>query len=240
MRQTGNVARPSKRAARKAELVQAALQSIQERGVEGLRIRDVADTAGVSTATVHYYFDDLDGLLTEVHAMAVERFFTGRLAEISRFDDARDKMLAMIRRGMPERSDDATTVALYHIDNLQRADPIRAVLGTSLFDRQVMLYHGILELGVSQGHFTLTDRKIDIAQNLVALEDAYCMHIIEGNTSLPYERCVELMLSYARLATGCAEFNTGSPCPDGPQPDSASSTGSGRVQRSPRRGLMNK
>lgn len=238
MRHTGTVARPSKRAARKAELVQAALQSIQERGIEGLRIRDVADTAGVSTATVHYYFEDLDGLLTEVHALAVERFFTDRLTEISRYDDARDKMLEMIRRGMPERSDDATTVALYHIDNLKRADPIRAVLGTSLFDRQVMLYHGILELGVSQGHFILTDRKADIAQNLVALEDAYCMHIIEGNTSLPYDRCVELMLSYARLATGCADFG------DAPtvaaQPESESSTGSGSVQRSPRRGLINR
>lgn len=200
--------RPSKRIARKAQLVQAALETIHQRGFDGLRIRDVADVAGVSTATVHYYFDDLDGLLTEVHALATERFFTERLAAIALHDDARQKMLEMIRRGMPQAADDATTVALYHIDNAKRTDPVRAQLGTRLFDRQVMLYHGVLELGCSQGHFTLTDHKIDVAQNLVGLEDAYCMHIIEGNASLPYERCVELMLSYARLATSCPELGS--------------------------------
>lgn len=200
------VGRPSKRTARKAQLVQAALQTIQQRGVEGLRIRDVADVAGVSTATVHYYFDDLGGLLTEVHSLASERFITERLSAIALHDDARAKMVEMIRRGMPESADDATTIALYHIDNVNRADPVRAQLGTRLFDRQVMLYFGILELGVSQGHFTLTDPKLDIAQNLVSLEDAYCMHIIERNVSLPYERCVDLMLSYARRATGCLEL----------------------------------
>ena len=201
--------RPSNRTARKAQLVQAALDTIQQRGFDGFRIRDVADVAGVSTATVHYYFDDLDGLLTEVHALATERFFTERLAAIGLHDDARDKMVEMIRRGIPQAADDATTVALYLIDNAKRTDPIRSQLGTRLFDRQVMLYHGILELGSSQGHFTIADRKIDVAQNLVGLEDAYCMHIIEGNASLPYDRCVELMLSYARLATGCAELGIG-------------------------------
>lgn len=224
--------RPSNRTARKAQLVQVALETIQRRGFEGFRIRDVADVAGVSTATVHYYFDDLDGLLTEVHALATERFFTERVDAIALHNDARDKMVEMIRRGMPQSADDATTVALYHIDNAKRTDPVRAQLGTKLYDRQVMLYHGILELGAAQGHFTIGDRKIDIAQNLVALEDAYCMHIIEGNTSLPYQRCVDLMLSYARVGTGCAELGHS-------QANSESSAGSGSVQRSPRRGLMN-
>jgi AcrR family transcriptional regulator len=201
--------RPPKHHARKAQLVQAALDTIQRQGFEGFRIRDVADVAGVSTATVHYYFDDLDGLLTEVHALATERFFTERLAAIDKRDDARNKMVEMIRRGVPRAADDAITVALYHIDNVKRTDPVRAQLGTRLFDRQVMLYHGILELGCSQGHFTMQDRMMDVAQNLVGLEDAYCMHIIEGNASLPYERCIALMLSYARLATGCTELGTG-------------------------------
>lgn len=197
------MARPSKRTARKAELVHAALQTIHRRGVDGLRIRDVADVAGVSTATVHYYFADVGGLLTEVHAMASERFITERLSAIAAYDDAREKLIEMIRRGLPEAPDDPIIVALYHIDNVNRTDPVRAQLGTRLYDRQVMLYFSILELGVGQGHFILEDPQLDIAQNLVALEDAYCMHIIEGNASLPYERCLDLMFTYARRATGC-------------------------------------
>lgn len=208
MRHTMGVARPSKHSGRKAQLVQTALQAIHERGIHGLRIRDVADVAGVSTATVHYYFDDLDGLWTEVHALAVERFFTERLAAIALHDDAREKMSVMIRGGVPRLADDPTTVALYQLGNARRTDPVRAMLGTRLFDRQAMLYLGILELGVSQKHFTLAAPKIDIAQNLVGLEDAYCMHIIESNASLPFERCIDLMFSYARLATGCSDLGT--------------------------------
>ena len=120
--------------------MQAALQTIRDRGFDGFRIRDVAEAAGVSTATVHYYFDDLDGLMTEVHALATERFFTDRLESIALHDDAREKLVEMIRMGIPETADDPITIALYHIDNAKRADPVRSVLGTSLFDRQVLLW----------------------------------------------------------------------------------------------------
>lgn len=200
------VARPSKRLERRAQLVQAALELIQERGFDALSIRDLADRAEVSTATVHYYFEDLDGLLTEVHSLAAERFITDRTTAIARYDDARAKLTEMIRAALPESPDEAITVALYSIDSAKRADPVRAQLGTHLYDQQVMMYHAILQLGVGQGHFTLTEPSLDIAQNLVGLEDAYCMHIIERNASLPLKRCLELMFSYARSATGCPEL----------------------------------
>lgn len=181
---------------------------IQKKGIDALRIRDVADAAGVSTATVHYYFDDLDGLWSEIHALAVERFCTERLESIAAHDDARDKLNLMIREGLPESPDEPITVALYQMGNVKRTDPVRAMLGATLYERQVMMYHGILELGSSQGHFTITDSKLDVARNLVGLEDAYCMHIIEANPALPRERCLDLMFSFARSATGCRELGT--------------------------------
>lgn len=199
------VGRPSKQTERKAQLVRAAMKVITHRGLDGMRIRDVADAAGVSTATVHYYFKDLDGLWTGVHALAVERFHTERQTAIAQVADAREKLTTMIRGGVPESPDDPITNALYHIDNVKRADPVHALLSTRSYDQQVMLYVGILELGVGQGHFTVDD-PIQVAQNLVALEDAYCMHVIERNASLPYEHCMELMFSYARIATGCQEL----------------------------------
>lgn len=68
---------------------------------------------------------------------------------------------------------------------------------------KVALYFGILELGQRLGHFTLDAPAFDIAQNLVALEDSYGMHIVSGNRSLPAERCTQLLLSYAQNATRC-------------------------------------
>lgn len=186
--------------------MQVALEMIEDRGFDALRIQGLADRAGVSTGTVHYYFEDLDGLLTDVHALAAERFIAHRMKAIARHDDARARMAEMIRAALPASPDDAITVALYSIDSVKRADPVRAQLGSRLYDQQVLMYLGILELGVGQGHFTVAYPVLDIAQNLVGLEDAYCMHIIERNSSLPPKRCLELMFSHARSATGCLEI----------------------------------
>lgn len=198
------MARPRNQAARRSQLIGSATDVIRDRGVASLRIRDVAEAAGVSTGTVHYYFDDLDRLLLEIHTRASDRFFQCRLDATSGLDDARDKLSAMIDAGLPTSRDDASVVALYEIDLYKRGDPTHAILGRGLFDRQVALYHGIIELGRSQGHFRLQEPVLDIAQNLVALEDAYGMHIISGNQSLPVERCRELVRSYARAATNCS------------------------------------
>lgn len=198
--------RPRNQSARRSQLTASALGAIAERGVLALRIRDVAEAAGVSTGTVHYYFDDIDRLLHAVHTEACERFFTSRIEAISGIDDARAKLSAMIAAGLPATEADPVVVALYEIDLYKRGDPVHALLGQALFDRQVALYLGIIELGRSQGHFTPHEPVLDIAQNLVALEDAYGMHIISGNHSLPVTRCAQLITSYARTATSCASL----------------------------------
>jgi AcrR family transcriptional regulator len=197
------MARPRNQSARRSQLTASAFDVIAERGVAALRIRDVAEAAGVSTGTVHYYFDDIDRLLHVVHTEACERFFSTRIAAISEIADARAKLSAMVAAGLPESEADPVVVALYEIDIYKRGDPVHALLGQALFDRQVALYLGIIELGRSQGHFKPGEPALDIAQNLVALEDAYGMHIISGNRSVPVARSAELILGYARTATGC-------------------------------------
>jgi len=205
--------RPSKRSDRKAELAQVAMQMVQERGFDGLRIRDLAERAGVSTATIHYYFNDLDGLWDEVHSLFVGRYISRRQVEIMALADARDQLAVMIRGGVPGSADDAVTVAAYQVGVTRRTNPSQVLLRSSYNDQQVMLYVGILGLGVGQGHFTLAFPTQEIAQNLVALEDAYALHIISRTAALPLNRCLDLMFNYARCATGCPELGMEPPSP---------------------------
>ena len=205
-RHTNHMSTPSKRAERKAQLVQVALEMIQERGFDGLRIRDVAEAAGVSTGTIHYYFEDLDGLSGEIHALAVNRYISERQATIAALEDARDQLSAMVRAGIAPSADDAVTVAAYQVGVTRRTKPDQVQLRSSYNDQQVVVYVGILARGVGQGHFTLAAPAPDIAQNLVALEDAYDLHIISRTAALPPARCLDLMFGYARSATGCAEL----------------------------------
>jgi AcrR family transcriptional regulator len=199
------MARPRNQTARRMQLVDSTLKAIHERGIASLRIRDVAEVAGVATGTVHYYFDDLDRLLHEVHSLAADRFYDERLAAIAGVRDAREKLGITLRTGLPRSPEDEIVIALYEIGVYKRGDPIHGLLSSGLYDRQVALYFGILELGQSQGHFREDlEPALDIARNLVALEDAYGLHVIDGNRSLPLERCAALIESYARTATGCA------------------------------------
>ena len=191
---------------RQSQLVDAAMEVIRDRGIINMRIQDVARRAGVSTGTVHYHFTDIDRLIYDVHTWACERFFAKRMAAVTEESDARDQLVRMIRSGLPENADDAVVVAMYEIDLYSRAreDPAHSLLTQALFDRQVALYFSVLQLGAAQGHFMLTAPALDIAQNLVALEDSYGMHIINGNRSTPVERCQDLILGYAGAATGWA------------------------------------
>jgi len=56
------------------ELVSAASDLIAERGFEGLRTRDVAAAAGVTVATLHYYFPTKEQLIRAVMTSAMEQF----------------------------------------------------------------------------------------------------------------------------------------------------------------------
>jgi AcrR family transcriptional regulator len=53
-------------------ILDAACRAIVERGVEGVRMRDIAAAAGVSPTLPHYYFDTRSGLLREAFVHAEE------------------------------------------------------------------------------------------------------------------------------------------------------------------------
>lgn len=191
-------------------ILSAALSAVADPGVDRLRIREIAGVAGVSPATVHYYFDDLANLLHEVHRFASDRFFGARLDMVSEIRDARHKIAALIRAGLPESADDTLVIALYRLASYHAVSAQHGDLITALFNQQVAVYASALEVGIAQGHFRIGEPVLDVARNLVALEDAYGLHIVSRNRSVDPARAAALICSYARTATGCAELTVDS------------------------------
>jgi AcrR family transcriptional regulator len=223
------LARRKDQAAARAAIVDAALIAVRDRGVAELRIADVAAVAGVSTGTVHYYFGDFTNLSREVHRLASDRFFAQRLSAVTQLADARHRLSSMIATGLPRSSDDALVTALYYLGAHMGFRNDHSALSSGLFDKQVALYVGTLEYGVAQGVFRLDEPVVDVATNLVALEDAYALHIIDATPALSYPRAVSLICSFARTATGCADI---SPVFDGASDagvDRRGSRGKGRM-----------
>ncbi len=66
---------------RRQALVEAAFQGIAERGLEGLRLRQVADGAGIDHSTLHHYFATKQELLVAVLENVTRRFWVTLPAE---------------------------------------------------------------------------------------------------------------------------------------------------------------
>jgi len=59
---------------RRRELIAAACRLLADKGFEGLRVRDVAEGAGVNIATLHYYFPEKEALIIGVVEHILQSF----------------------------------------------------------------------------------------------------------------------------------------------------------------------
>jgi len=194
------VARRKDQAARRRQLTQAARRAIAARGVEGVRVKDVAAEAGLSSQAVLYYYPALDDLIEEAIQRALERFAERRFEAVERSDDPRRALVEAIAAGLPAGADDEDLRVLYGAAAYLRDKPALGALIRSLTDRQVERYRRLLELGEARGLFRLADSSEAIARNIVALEDAYGLYII-GGAPIANE-APDLIRSFASMAVG--------------------------------------
>ncbi|MFB7710631.1 TetR/AcrR family transcriptional regulator [Streptomyces sp. NPDC056105] len=198
--------RPKNQTARREALVDAAGRAIAERGLEGLRIKDIAAEAGMSAGSVLYYYPEMDELVLEVHRGAVERYLAARQGAVDGVTGAAARLRALVGSGLPGGSGDAVHGLLFELHRRADRSSGHATLMASLFAREVALYATVLEVGAAVGEFTLTEPVADLARNLVALEDGYGLHIVSRNAELTPDVARRLLLGYARTVTGCPEL----------------------------------
>ncbi|MGW3396534.1 TetR/AcrR family transcriptional regulator [Streptomyces hydrogenans] len=184
---------------RRAELGEAVQRALLSRGLEGLRLRDVAEEAGVTPAAVLYY-GDLDALVHETYQQAIERYSRQREEIADRFDDARDKLRACIDHGVATGPDDALTRLLFEYWPRCLRDARAAALDSALTERQIAVYSGILVLGRAQGHFTFQDPPRLLAATFVAVEDGYQMEVLAGRRTRA--EVIAALHAYTRAVTG--------------------------------------
>jgi AcrR family transcriptional regulator len=198
----GAMTRRKSRADRRIDLIDAARRAMIQHGAQGVHLNQVAEEAGLTSGAVLYHYPDLRELLLEAHHAGMERFYERRTRMINGIVDPAQKLIATIRSGLPGGPDDAGVRLLCELGGAAGRDRVYATLLTTLFDRQVSMYQAILETGTARGAFTLADDSETIGRNLVALEDAYGYRIIARHHSIDPAKAAELILAYARLATG--------------------------------------
>ena len=196
------MARPRNQARRREQLVSAASELVARRGLSGVRLRDVADAAGVTSGAVLYYYENLAELFAAAYAHAIERFCEHRERATATITDPWQRLLTAVRLGIPAGPDDEEVRLLYELEPVAFRDPACAALMTAYIERQVAMYATILELGAATGAFTLAHDPRTLARNIVSMEDGQGLYVLTGHdTPAQVERRI---LAYVSAATGQA------------------------------------
>ena len=145
--------RPSSEARRK-ELVEIAYRLIAQKGLEGLRTREVAEVAGIDTGTFHDHFPSKEALEQAVVEYLVNDFRANRAASggspVNALDELRSEVfdITLRIRQSPEQ-------LLVMLDLSVRAsrDPAVAQILGQMSEGWIGQLSGILTRGVEQGLF---------------------------------------------------------------------------------------
>lgn len=191
------MARPRRQEERRADLVEAALTAVSEHGLRSLSLADVAEKAGLTRGAILYYYEDLDALLVEAHRAGLERFCDHRDAIVAAIAEPELQLAAAIREGLPSGPDDALMRLLYEFDVLAGTSKLHDDLVERMYLRQLATYTAILERGTASGAFVPRLEVATLAMNLVALEDAYGLHIVAGNSLITVESAEAAMTAAA-------------------------------------------
>src|SRR3954464_3219433 len=159
--------RPRNQAERRRQLTNAGRRVLLERGAVGLRVKDIAERAGITPSSVLYYYPRIDELMIDVSREAMERYAERRSRQVRALDDPVRQLRLAIHLGVPTGPDDEESRLLYELDAFTSSSPAFAVMSTSFFDRQAMLYQYVLESGVARASFRLTMPAETLARGLV-------------------------------------------------------------------------
>lgn len=185
---------------RRAQILDAAFDSIAERSLEGTRMRYIAEVAGVSQPSLHYYFNTkdklivalLDRLLAEFQAEREERLAAaeGPLARLR-------VMLAHQKQFIVEKSDTFEVYYDFWVQATKRpsvGDKVRQMnTGWRAIIREV------LDEGVRTGVFRADRVRMAPAIIVSILQGAALQYILdpeEFDLDLYFEQAEEFLVSY--------------------------------------------
>lgn len=185
---------------RHEKLLKAAQRAVVMRGAD-VRLKDIADMAGLTSSAILYHFPDVQSLLLEANRAVMERFYDNRLKAIQGITSPSERLAVTIESGLPIDSDDEDVKLLCALGGAASRYPVYAAMLTTLFDRQVGMYQVILEFGAASGEFRLNSDSQTIGRNIVALEDAYGYRMAARHPNIDHTVATQLILDYARVAT---------------------------------------
>ncbi|WP_431219147.1 TetR/AcrR family transcriptional regulator [Leifsonia xyli] len=192
------MARPKEQTRRREQLIAAASSAMLAHGSSELRLADIAKEAGLTSASVLYYYPDVRELYTAVFAQGSDEYCTHREARVDAAPTPEEKLAECIASGIPWPGRAAeTSRILYELTPIVLRNPAAAAENGVLIARQAALYERVLRACEESGRFRLLQPADVLARSFIALEDGYGVDVLTGDLSPETEQL--WLMDYARI-----------------------------------------
>jgi AcrR family transcriptional regulator len=195
------------REARRSQLVEAAAETLVERGVEATRFRDVAEQAGVSIGLLQHYFGSRDALIeAAIESVAARKF--ARLARAQRdIYDPWELVVAAVDEVLATADPIRDARSWLDVCSAAAQRPAVGAAIERIQERWVTLIEGAVVAGASRGDFHPAMSPRAVARVVNALIDGMELALAsEGRSPADAEATCELTKRAAwRLIGGAGD-----------------------------------
>ena len=185
------MARPSVEAERREQILSATRSVVAEKGFKAMRVADVARRSGISSGTIHYYFDTKRDLMQAAFEWNFENSEALRASLLDDIADPAERLRSLIASYLPS---DEVLVESWHlwislwVEAIH--DPDLQELNEKVYGEWRRGMAAIIRDGQAQGRFVAGD-PVQLANGLISMVDGLAIQFMMGSRSMTLARMRE-------------------------------------------------
>jgi AcrR family transcriptional regulator len=192
---------------RRTQILQAAVETISERGLCDVRIADIASRAGTSAALLIYYFKTKDRLLADALAYSEEQFYGQTERELTALPTAVERLARLVELSCSVGAVGKTPLLdewVLWLDMWARAprDPDVARDREQMDRKFRAVIADVVRSGQESGEFDTEVDVDDVSLRMAAVMDGLAIQVVLGDPEVSPSRMFELCMRMASHELG--------------------------------------
>ena len=189
---------PDSRAARRTEILEAAWRLVARRGLHQVRIADIGEACGASSAAIHYYFPGKQDVMQAALLHCAETAFDRQSRELRELPDARDRLQGLVEALLPTPGQIRDEWMIWlQVASASALNTELRVVHNDFYRRWRDTVADVVRLGQQQEVFRDTDAD-HAAALLMSLADGLAIQVLTGTPGNSVESMRENLLDLAR------------------------------------------
>ena len=189
--------RPSVESRRREEVLNATWELLTEVGYERVRIADIAQRAGTSTGTIHYYFKTKEEVLAAAFHYAVADSRRRSEEALAGLSDPWERFVALIEAHVPRSDVRKEWLIWLHLWSEASINQWFRSLNEAHYGQWIDLVEGIVRDGQDRGAFRRVDAR-DFVLRFLTMMDGLVIQFTMGSRELDLARLRDLLFGFAR------------------------------------------